>query len=179
LPGLLRPGGVMLLGLYSRRARADINAARAFIAERGYRATADDIRRYRQDALGLPPGAPGASVTRLGDFYSTSCCRDLLFHVQEYQHDLPEIAAFIAAEKLRFLGFDLDARIPQAYRARNPDDPAMIDLDRWHAFERENPEIFAGMYHFGVQTPGWCGDRSRAARPTPRAGACPPGRCPV
>src|SRR5262249_52430406 len=42
----LKPGGLMLLGLYSRLARADINAARAVIAERGYRGTADDIRRF-------------------------------------------------------------------------------------------------------------------------------------
>ena len=91
--------------------------------------------------------------TVVSDAALTSCIRDLLFHVQEYQHDLPEIAAFIAAERLAFLGFDLDARIPQAYRARNPGDPAMTDLDRWHRFECDNPDIFAGMYQFWVQAP--------------------------
>ena len=90
-------------------------------------------------------------MTRLGDFYSTSGCRDLLFHVQEYQHDLPEIAAFIATEKLQFVGFDLDVRILQAYAAANPGDPAMIDLDRWHRFEQAHPAIFSAMYQFWVQ----------------------------
>jgi SAM-dependent methyltransferase len=150
---LLRPGGLMLLGLYSRLARADINAARAVVTQRGYRGTAGEIRRFRQEVFAWPEGTPGRSVTRLGDFYSTSSCRDLLFHVQEYQHDLPEIAAFIAAEGLRFIGFDLDARILHEYAAGQPEDPAMIDLARWHRFECDNPGIFAGMYQFWVQKP--------------------------
>jgi SAM-dependent methyltransferase len=148
---LLRPGGLMLLGLYSRQGRADINAARAIVVERGYRGTIDDIRRFRRDAFVWPDDRPGKSVTRLGDFYSASGCRDLLFHVQEYQHDLPEIAAFIAAEELQFLGFDLDVRVLQAYAVENPDDPAMIDLERWHRFECANPGIFSAMYQFWVQ----------------------------
>ena len=151
LLGLLKPGGLMLLGLYSRTARADINAARTHIRARGYRGTADDIRRFRQDAMAWPEGAPGKSVTRLGDFYAMSGCRDLLFHVQEYQHDLPEIAAFIAAERLAFLGFELDIRVLHAYAAENPDDPAMIDLGRWHRFETAHPGTFVGMYQFWVQ----------------------------
>jgi len=153
LLGLLKPGGLMQLGLYSKLARADINVARAYITEHGYRGTVDDIRRFRQDALAWPAGAPGQSVTRLGDFYSVSGCRDLLFHVQEYQHDLPEITAFIAAEGLTFLGFDLDVRVVQAYAAANPDDPAMTDIDRWHRFEVANPGVFTGMYQFWVQKP--------------------------
>ena len=27
----------------------------------------------------------------------------------------------------------------------------MIDLDRWHVFETENPKTFLGMYRFWVQ----------------------------
>lgn len=148
---LLKPDGLMLLGLYSRVARREINEARALIAARGYRGTADDIRSFRQEAFAWPEDRPAKSVTRLGDFYSTSGCRDLLFHVQEYQHDLPEIAAFIATEKLQFVGFDLDVRILQAYAAANPGDTAMIDLDRWHRFELAHPAIFSAMYQFWVQ----------------------------
>jgi len=147
----LKPDGVMMLGLYSRTARQDINAARAAIAAQGCGAGADDIRRCRQEIFALPDGAPGKTVISAGDFYSTSDCRDLLFHVQEYQHTIPEIAAFLAAEKLQFLGFQLDARVLRAYAAENPEDPAMIDLDRWHRFECKNPGIFASMYQFAIQ----------------------------
>jgi tetratricopeptide (TPR) repeat protein/SAM-dependent methyltransferase len=151
LLSLLRPGGVMSVGLYSRLARAEINAARAFIAERGYRPTADDIRRCRAELLALPEGAPGRAVTQSGDFYSMSECRDLLFHVQEHQHTLPEIAAFLAEQNLQFLGFDLDARVLNLYGQTHPDDPAMVDLARWHDFECRNPGVFVGMYQFAVQ----------------------------
>ena len=151
LLSLLKPGGIMSVGLYSRLARQDINAARAYIAERGYRSTADDIRRCRQDILSFPEAAPGHAVTRFGDFYSTSECRDLLFHVQEHQHTLPEIAGFVAEQDLQFLGFEIDARVSNLYAGKNPDDPAMIDLERWHTFECENPRLFAAMYQFAVQ----------------------------
>jgi tetratricopeptide (TPR) repeat protein/SAM-dependent methyltransferase len=149
----LKPGGVMLLGLYSARARADLNVARTYIKDHRYGASLEEIRRFRQEAFAWPDGAPGKSVTQHGDFYSTSGCRDLLFHVQEYQHDLPEIAAFIAAENLTFLGFEIDARVAHEYAAANPDDPAMTDLDRWHRFECANPNVFIGMYQFWVQKP--------------------------
>src|SRR5262249_5099377 len=49
LVSLLRPGGVMNIGLYSELARQDVVQARAVITERGYGPTADDIRRCRQD----------------------------------------------------------------------------------------------------------------------------------
>jgi tetratricopeptide (TPR) repeat protein/SAM-dependent methyltransferase len=151
LLSLLKPNGIMSVGLYSRLARVDVNAARAFIAEREYQPTAEDIRRCRKDLLEFPDGAPGANVTRSGDFFSMSDCRDLLFHVQENQHTLPEIAAFIAEENLRFLGFDLDARILKLYGDSHADDPAMIDLALWHQFENKNARIFAHMYQFAVQ----------------------------
>ena len=42
------------------------------------------------------------------DFYSTSECRDLLFHVQEHRMTLPQIKAFLVAQELQFLGFEID-----------------------------------------------------------------------
>ena len=80
-----------------------------------------------------------------------SGCRDLLFHVQEHQHTLPEIAAFLAEQKLQFLGFEIDPRVLALYGEINPDDPAMTDLARWDRFESEHPHVFAAMYQFSVQ----------------------------
>ena len=51
LLSVLRPGGVMAVALYSEIARADIVKARAFIAERRYGSSADDIRRCRQEIV--------------------------------------------------------------------------------------------------------------------------------
>jgi hypothetical protein len=38
----------------------------------------------------------------------------------------------------------------KAYRRRFPDDPTMVNLDRWHAYEQEQPDTFAGMYQFWI-----------------------------
>lgn len=147
---LMKPDGVMQIGLYSEHARQDIIAARNMIAERGYQPTADDIRRLRHD---LATGVENFTFMRLDDYFSVSECRDLLFHVHEVRTTIPEIKAFLAENGLRFIGFDFGASEGQEhYRnlfARNG--WSLGDLDRWDAFERENPQVFAGMYIFWVQ----------------------------
>jgi Tfp pilus assembly protein PilF/SAM-dependent methyltransferase len=147
---VLRPGGVMHVGLYSSLARADVRAARAFIAERGYGESADDIRRCRQELLRCEEGSALRNVTKYADFFTTSECRDLLFHVQEQQLSIPEIAAFLRQHGLNFLGF---TGVGQAYRARFLADIAMTNLEQWHQFETEHPMAFTGMYQFWVQKP--------------------------
>jgi tetratricopeptide (TPR) repeat protein/SAM-dependent methyltransferase len=149
LVSLLRPRGLMNIGLYSERGRRPLGAVRRRIVARGYQPTAADIRRCRQELMDDP--ADTAKVVEIGDFYTVSDCRDLLFHVQEQQLTLPAIQAFLALNELRFLGFDLGAARLQAYAARFPDDTAMTDLDHWHAFEQQNPDTFIDMYQFWVQ----------------------------
>jgi SAM-dependent methyltransferase/tetratricopeptide (TPR) repeat protein len=151
LLSLLRPGGVMNVGLYSALARQDVAKARAFIAERGYRSSADDIRRCRQELCSLDERDPRRAVTKWLDFFATSDCRDLLFHVQEHCLTLPQIKTFLAANKLNFLGFTIDADTRRAYAQRFPQDAGMTDLDRWHMFETENPKTFLGMYQIWLQ----------------------------
>ncbi len=151
LVSLLRPGGLMQVGLYSALARQDVLAARAFIAERGYGRTADDIRLCRQELMGYEDGSPLKDVSNYFDFFTTSDCRDLLFHAQEHQLTIPEIRTFLTDNNLTFVGFAGQAA--QDYRKRFPADTAMTDLDQWHAFETENPKAFVNMYQFWVQKP--------------------------
>jgi Flp pilus assembly protein TadD/SAM-dependent methyltransferase len=153
LLSVLRPGGVMNVGLYSERGRADIVHARAFIAARGYAATVDGIRRCRQEMMALPDDPLLAQAWQRSDFFSLSGCRDLLFHAMEHRLTLPQIAAFLDAEKLRFLGFDAEAGLQRRYASRFPSDLAKTDLASWHQFEMENPGSFAGMYQFWIQKP--------------------------
>jgi SAM-dependent methyltransferase len=151
LLSLLRPGGLMAVALYSEIARGEIVKARGFIAEHGYGSTADEIRRCRQDLIAHEGGAAFRNVCASSDFFSTSDCRDLLFHVQEHRLTLPRIAAFLAENNLDFIAFELDARIASQYRTACPDDRAMTDLASWDAFEREHPSTFSAMYQFWVQ----------------------------
>ena len=150
LLSLLRPMGFMRVGLYSRLARADVRAARDWIARRGYHDTPDDIRRCRQEMIARGSDAPFARLTYSPDFASTSACRDLLFHVHERQLGLDEIGTFLADENLAFLGFEIESPTLEKYRARFPDDTAMTDLGNWHLFETENPDTFGAMYQFWI-----------------------------
>jgi 2-polyprenyl-3-methyl-5-hydroxy-6-metoxy-1,4-benzoquinol methylase/tetratricopeptide (TPR) repeat protein len=149
LAGLLRPGGLMHIGLYSEIARASINAARASIAARGAVFSADEARSLRAEIMALPPDDPLQGVTRFSDFFSMSEFRDLLFHVQEHQFSLPQIADFLRENGFTFLGFETLSR--NHYIKRFPDDPAATDLAKWHVFETENPSTFAQMYQFWIQ----------------------------
>ncbi len=151
LLSLLRPEGVMHLGFYSELGRADIVAAQTYIAERGYGRSAQDIRRCRQELLNLNGGTRFNKILGFNDFFSTSACRDLLFHVQEHRFTLPAIKSFLRKNNLQFLGFRLDTQIAEAFRNRFSADGASTDLDLWHLFEAENPTTFSGMYQFWVQ----------------------------
>jgi tetratricopeptide (TPR) repeat protein/SAM-dependent methyltransferase len=154
---LLRPGGAMRVGLYSKLARQNVVAARALIAARGYRATPEDIRRCREEILAAEDGSLLKSVIMFGDFFTTNECRDLIFHVQEHRVTLREIKTFLAANDLQFGGLILDVATTQRFSARFPEPDALLDLDRWQAFEILAPETFAAMYRFTV--------RKQASRP--------------
>jgi len=150
LTKLLRPRGLIHLGLYSEAGRKPIVAARHFIAQRGYRGTAEDIRRCRQELMREKP-ANLPDLAELGDFFSTSACRDLLFHVAEKRMTVPEIEAFLAAEGLVFVGFEAESHVAVRYRQTFPADATMTNLANWHAFEQEHPYVFASMYLFWVR----------------------------
>jgi tetratricopeptide (TPR) repeat protein/SAM-dependent methyltransferase len=152
LVSILRPGGVMRIGLYSAMARQEINAARHLAVTRGYQPTAHDIRRLRQELIANNDGVTQA-LLQCGDFFSTSECRDLLFHVQEHQMTLPAIKTFLLENNLAFLGFEIEPPVREQYLRRFPADPAGIDLDNWHRFEQDNAAVFRGMYQFWVQKP--------------------------
>ncbi len=148
LLSLLKPGGFMLVGLYSAAARRDLAAPRAQIAAKGYETTADDVRRARQM---LGQSGDLAHVAAYPDFFGISTCRDLLFHVQEREFSLNDIGAFLTAERLNFLGFAIEDKVLADYRRRYPQDLAARDLDHWREFEAGNPDCFSGMYQFWLQ----------------------------
>lgn len=148
---LLRPGGLMLIGLYSELARAPVVAARRFIAERGFPATAEGIRACREALMNCDCPAALQPLTAFGDFFGLSACRDLLFHEQEHRTSLPEIQALLDRLDLSFVGLHVEPSVLNRFRARFPEDDAVHDLQRWHTYETEHPDTFVGMYQFWVQ----------------------------
>ncbi len=165
LLSLLRPGGVMLVGLYSELARQGIvAAARRLIADRGYRPIPEDIRRCREEVMAADDGSLLKSVIQWNDFFTTNECRDLLFHVQEHHITLREIKLFLATTGVQFGGFMLDAPTFQRFATRFPEPAAMTNLDCWQNFETQAPSTFAAMYQFWVHKPATCSDGTTVNR---------------
>ena len=153
LVDLLRPGGLMNLGLYSETARQYIVAGRSLIAEKGYTTSHEDIRQCRQDVITRTENGD-LNLEKLldrRDFYSLSECRDLLFHVQEHRFTLPQIESALKSLKLEFLGFEMrDQNVMRKFKETYPKKSALTSLPQWHKFELNNPDTFWGMYQF------WC-----------------------
>ena len=153
LVNLLRPRGIMKIGLYSEIARQHIVLGRSLIAEKGYSTSPEDIRRCRQDFITMAEdGNPTvAKICNWVDFFSLSECRDLLFHVQEHRFTLPQIEEALKALKLKFLGFEIrDQKALKQFKESHPNSNALTSLSLWHDFELDNPDTFRGMYQC------WC-----------------------
>jgi SAM-dependent methyltransferase len=151
LLSLLRPSGVMRVGLYSEAARRSVVEARRIIAARGYRSTLEDIRALRQSIM-RERHAPlwRDMLEKSEDFYSTSGCRDLFFNVMEHRFTIAEIADFLRAQALEFHGFEVDAATAAKFAQRHPATGAALDLKCWADFEAAEPDTFRHMYIFSV-----------------------------
>ena len=151
LTGLLTQGGFLRLGLYSSTARRHVLAVQDTVRQRRLEPTPDNIRAFRQELLAKEQTTPPTHPVRIPDFYDLSGCRDLLFHVQERDYTLPQIAEFLASAGLAFVGFDFDDPSVMTYfQAQHPAPEALVDFRIWADFEAQYPEVFIGMYQF------WC-----------------------
>jgi 2-polyprenyl-3-methyl-5-hydroxy-6-metoxy-1,4-benzoquinol methylase len=152
LAGVLRPGGVVRLGLYSERARAVVRAAHDLIQRKGWTPVDADIRAFRAHVLVLPEGDPLAALKESADFYSLSGCRDLVFHVQEHRYTPPQLGELIAGAGLRLVAFEAPPEAMAAF-ATAFGTADSLDLDLWDRLEAQRPTLFAGMYHLWAQKP--------------------------
>jgi 2-polyprenyl-3-methyl-5-hydroxy-6-metoxy-1,4-benzoquinol methylase len=151
LLSLLRPNGVMRIGLYSETARRALAEAQAIIAREGYRATTGDIRTLRQRIIRERDDSRWNLLLSTVDFYSMSGCRDILFNVMEHRFTVPQIAACLDELGLSFLGFELDPKTIETFREQHPGAEALLNLDYWSGFETANPQTFRNMYMFSVR----------------------------
>lgn len=150
LTSVLRPGGRMKLGLYSKQARRPIKVARDRVNELGWRDGPVGMRGARGALLAFPKH-PAYSVTDMIDFFSLDAFHDLVFNVVEHAFTPAAIKAALEANGLEFLGFDL----PSAALAdqNRPKGESALDLIAWHDYEKANPGIFTEMYQFWCRKP--------------------------
>ncbi len=154
LVGLLRHGGMFRAGLYSSRGRQGVFAARDAIAVEKIGDSAREIADFRQRIFFNPPSGNFERIKQRADFYTTSNCRDLLFHVHEDNYTPKRLHEEIVELGLNFVGFEeYEALgINNAYRAMFADDVSLTNLLNWEEFESTLEEPLEG-YVFWCQKP--------------------------
>jgi SAM-dependent methyltransferase len=148
LCGLLRPDGVMRIGLYSRAGRTA--AAKAQEAAKTYPPTHDGLLRFRRECPSLCDRETLLGLSRLQDYYHLNMYRDLVFPAREHRFDLAEIRGMLGKLGLSFEGFYVPAEVLAKYHSIFRDDRNATDLGFWNQFETLFPDTFASMYIF------WC-----------------------
>ena len=148
LTKLLRPGGLMKIGLYSELGRQHILKIRNEIKSMKIGTSKIEITDFRQH-LAESNKEHHRQLTKSSEFYSLSMLRDLIFHVQEHRFTLLQIKKCLDKLGLKFCGFTNKKQILN-FREFYRKDEDICDLALWHQYENSNPNSFAGMYQF------WC-----------------------
>lgn len=159
LTKLLVDNGLMAIGLYSELARRGVVEARRIIKKMALTPDRNTIRNFRERILRREFGDLMYERMRYCcDLYSTSGCRDLLFHYQEHRYTLPQLNKELNELNLDFIGFIFDdIKYANAYRNLFPEDGEMTNLLLWDRFENMYPNTFGGMYNF------WCQNKRKDA----------------
>ena len=147
---LLKPYGLMKLGLYSKIARQHITYARKFASEKKFKGNIEDIRKCRYEIFNTKNDNLLKKVSLGKDFYTASSVRDLIFNEQEHCFSIPEISKILYKFKLEFLGFS-NSFIKNQYSKTYSEDKKNIFLDNWNKYEKINPDTFNSMYSFWVR----------------------------
>ena len=144
----LSPSGLMKIGLYSELARQHIVNIRGEIDQVGIEPSDDSMRSFRNSIINSDKEIH-KKVRLTSDFYSLSPLRDLLFHVQEHRFSIPQIKEYLDELGLNFCGFE-NPNVLTDFKRGHSDPSSLFDLDKWHFYEKVNPDSFYGMYQF------WC-----------------------
>ena len=148
LTSCLKQGGLMKVGLYSKSARQHIIKIREEIAQSGIGPNYVDMKSFRSSII-KSDQPHHKRILNSGDFYSLSTLRDLLFHVQEHRFTILQIQDCLTELGLKFCGFEPISLVKDFSRTNSSSDD-IYDLEKWNAYEADNPSAFAGMYEF------WC-----------------------
>ena len=147
---VLKPGGLMQIGLYSAVSRKALAALRKEPGYPGPGCSTDAALAYRQQLMQRPEDEGRVGVQVSQDAYTMSEFRDLVLHPSERHLELAEIERFLADNGLTFRGFMLPGTVLQQFTKAYPDSPGPGRLGDWALFEKDNPRTFDAMYRL------WC-----------------------
>tara|TARA_X000000950_G_scaffold37695_1_gene40310 strand:+ start:79 stop:2058 length:1980 start_codon:yes stop_codon:yes gene_type:complete len=148
LTSCLNNDSLMLIGLYSEKARQHIKQIKNRINKLKLQSNYKNIVNFRKDLI-ENNNDEWNYIKSSPDFYTVSGVRDLLFHVQEHRFTISEIKKYLDKLALIFLGFE-DQLVKENFKDNYTNKDDLYNLDKWEEYEKFNPRIFAGMYQF------WC-----------------------
>ena len=151
LINVLKPQGLIYLGLYSKRARSEIEWTRKYIQKRKIDVTEDNMRSFRTKILNSE-NKKLQSIRGLLDFFSLSNFRDLLFNYTEHTYDFIKIKELLESKKLNFIAFnEMNPDVKNSFKNHFPNENDEVNLELWDKFEKIYPKTFLGMYRFWVK----------------------------
>lgn len=150
LTGMLKPGGVMKIALYSRTARRNLIACHDIIRKNYPGLDLAGMRDFRHNSDKIVGKKLVASLSGFEDYYHLSMYRDMMFHVQERNLNLDEISDMLDKLGLGFVEFSIPQPVKTQYAAAFPADAPGGTLAHWAAFEKAAPDTFKACYIF------WC-----------------------
>ena len=151
LVNVLKPQGLIYLGLYSKRARSEIEWTRKYIQKRKIDVTEDNMRSFRTKILNSE-NKKLQSIRGLLDFFSLSNFRDLLFNYTEHTYDFIKIKELLESKKLNFIAFnEMNPDVKNSFKNHFPNENDEVNLELWDKFEKIYPKTFLGMYRFWVK----------------------------
>ena len=148
LVNVLKPDGLLYLGLYSRRARSEINWTRNYIQRKKIKTTEKNMRAFREKMLKSSTEEFNFLKKSL-DFFCLSNFRDLIFNYNEHSFDLIQIKKLLENNKLKFIRFtELQNDVVNMFKIKFPNVNDESRLESWDKFESKYPKTFFGMYKF-------------------------------
>ena len=159
LAGVLTPGGVMSIMVYSQAARLSVAGARKLVADLLDEPMSDDLLRRVRARLLQSEHPLAQRLVRMHDFATLAGTHDLLLHRHEDPFTIPRLQRALADAGLRLLTFLLSSPPVEArYDAMFPGDPRHRDFASLARFELgERGVRFIGNYRF------WCARSPSAA----------------
>ena len=156
LRNLLKPSGLMRVGLYSKLAREKWSNLKSLTPKTVSNLGLEDfIRQSRIKIIQKVRTSQDQSLFDTADFYSVSGCRDFLFHENEVQLTIEELKSWLTWLNLRFLGFvNLSETTKCNFSQKFGKQANLLDLNQWEKYEDQFPNTFVTMYQF------WCQDMS-------------------
>ena len=146
----LKNNGLIKLALYSKLGRQNLYSIQQRVKKYPTNNLNKVINKFRKEII-ESKNQDFLALKNIGDFFSTSELRDLIFHIQEHQYTIPLIKQTIKKLNLNFCGFENINDHHLEFIKFHSSNKNLYDLDQWDCFEKANQDTFKEMYNFWVQ----------------------------